>query len=312
MKLIQFLTQETSFLQQKDTWTIAFIAALSNTLLLNLINSASQAAVLKRIETEDFLLYLATLTLLILSKKYTLAHTITLMENALHKLQLRLITKIHQLPNTQLPNTKLLDLQYTVLQDFYLISRSTLNLSNAVLAMLVLLFIFLYIAWLSILAFSTTLLSMLLIFALLSSKRRIIFQETQHQMQKEQIFSTLFTQHLQGLRNPTTDEATYKRLQILSQQTQHHKINIGFETINLRIFSDMFFYTHLAMVLFFMPSLFAGNEQDIIQMTILILFMIGYASSIIQSIPTWNQVELAITRIYELETQLDQLIPQKQ
>ncbi|HIE01190.1 MAG TPA: cyclic peptide export ABC transporter [Thiotrichaceae bacterium] len=306
-----------SYLEEYDAPTsqIVFMTALSglaNAAILAIINSAAEMISNNDIEAQYFLLYLTTFVLYVYTQRYALSQTVIAIEKFIRKVRVRIADKIRSAELHFIENSERGEMYTRLTQDSNLISQSGLLLITAAQSGMVLVFSFLYLAWLSPISFLMTIVFISLAVYIYLFYEKTISKQLHLATQKEAKFFEYFSHLLDGFKelkmNRQKSDDLFEHIDTLSQETEKLKVNVGLQQVTTLMFSRMSFYLLLAILVFVVPSFHASHVDEIYKISTTILFIIGPISMLVSSLPTVSQSNVALENLTELETQLDGVI----
>ncbi|MEN8220964.1 MAG: ABC transporter transmembrane domain-containing protein, partial [Pseudomonadota bacterium] len=129
---------------------------IANAMILAIINTAAAMVSNNKVEPQYFLLYLIVFVLYVYTQRYALSQMVIAIEKFIRKIRVRIADKIRLTELHFIENSERGDIYTRLTQDSNLISQSGLLLINASQSGMVLVFSFLYLAWLSPLSFLIT------------------------------------------------------------------------------------------------------------------------------------------------------------
>jgi putative ATP-binding cassette transporter len=106
--------------------------------------------------------------------------------------------------------------------------------------------------------------------------------------------------------NTVKSDRLFRRLTETAVATRDTKTRIGLMFVFQMMFSQVFFYLLLAVVVFVMPNYEPTyGTTVIVKITSTILFIIGPINFVVSSLPTISRIDVALDNLYELERTLD-------
>jgi len=310
MKILKYLEEDDA-----PTAQIGFMTALSgmaNAMILAIINTAAEMVSNNDLQAQYFLLYLIVFVLYVYTQRYALSQTVIAIEKFIRKVRVRIADKIRSAELHFIENSERGEMYTRLTQDSNIISQSTLLLISAAQSGMVLIFSFLYLAWLSPLSFLMTFVFIsLAIYAYLFYEQNIS-KQLHIATQKEAKFFEYFSHLLDGFKelkmNRQKSDDLFDHIDTLSKETEQLKVNVGLQQVTTLMFSRISFYLLLAILVFIVPSFHASHADEIYKISTTILFIIGPIGMVVSSLPTLSQSNVALENLSELETQLDSVI----
>lgn len=308
--LYDFLKKE-SDRPYKKIATMAAISGLANALVLGIINAASELARNENASSQLLLMFIIALTLFIVSEYYILKFGSEIMEEIIDKIRVRLTNKVRNADLLSLEKIGTTEIYNRLTHETSTISQSAGLIVATMQSIVMLTFVVLYIAYLSVTAFFLIvilLVSGIGIYLVNEKKQKALLLETN---KKEMEFFDTLTSTLNGIKeikfNKRRNIDLFARVRQLSTQLRDRKVKFFVKYAENYIFSQSFFFVCIAVMVFILPRLNSSYSDVISQTTAAVLFMIGPVSNIAAVIPVLNMVGMAINNIYKLEAELDKM-----
>lgn len=310
MKILNYLEEHDASATQ-----ILFMSALSglaNAMILAIINAAAEMISNDNLEAQYFLLYLIAFILFIYTQRYALSQTVVAIEKFIRKTRVRIADKIRSTELHFIENSERGEMYTRLTQDSNIISQSALLLITSAQSAMVLIFSFLYLAWLSPLSFLMTILFISSAIYMYLFYEKSISKQLHIVTQKEAKFFGYFSHLLDGFKelkmNRNKSDDLFEQIETLSKETQIAKTSAGLQQVTTLMFSRMSFYLLLGILVFIVPSFHASQADEIYKISTTILFIIGPIGMLVSSLPILSQSNLALENLNKLETQLDEVI----
>ncbi len=310
MNIFRMIFNEIDVPQKTILW-LAIISGAANALMLAVINLAAEAAADPKIDTQivHFLIFLVLFIIFYIGKKRGLLISNEIVEVVVHKIRTRISNKIKL---TNLQNIEKLgesEVHTRLSQESSIISQSSSIIINSAQQVVMLIFTTFYIAYISISAF-------LMAVAAIAVGIGIYYINSQHtnnEIRLATLKETKFFNALAGIlhgfketkMNWTKGENVVSELQGYSNETKILKINAGRLFANDIMFSQIFWYTLIAVIVFVLPQFTDSQSDVIIKLTTAILFMVGPLENTVGSIPVFAKANIATEYLYDLEQKLD-------
>ncbi len=309
MKLLDFFKNESHAPQTKIVF-MALVSGLANGYLLTIINGAAEAVNKSEdIQVNNFFLFLLDLILLIYTKQYSLKQGTVAAEDAINRVRLRVTNKLR---NTELPFIEMTGhakIYTRITQDTSLISESAIILINACQQVIVVFICLLYIAWLSIPGFVVTLfvLGISVLMYLYNSKH--ISTQLHEASNKESDFFNGIKSILIGFKeikiNRKKNDALFEYIKDISKETNEIKVATGLHFVIELMFAQTSFYILCAAIVFILPAISPTQTDQVLGITIAILFLFGPLSMVVSAFPLFVRANVAVENIYQLEHEID-------
>ena len=309
MKLLDFFNQESRAPKRQIVFT-ALVSGLANGYLLTIINNAAETVnKSEELQMSNFFLFLIDLVLLIYTKQYSLKQATVAAEDAINRVRIRVTDKLR---GTELPYIETAGhakIYTSITQDTSLISESAIILINACQQMIVVFICLLYIAWLSIPGFVVTIsvLSISVLMYLYNSK--YIGAQLHEVANKESEFFNGIKSILVGFKeikiNQKKNNALFTHIETIAKDAKEIKVAAGLHFVIELMFAQTSFYILCAAIIFILPVLSATQIDQVVGITIAILFLFGPLSMVVSAFPMFVRANVAVENIYQLEHEID-------
>ena len=291
------------------------LSGFANALLLVIINIAAEMTSNQALEDRYFILYLIIFLLYAYTQKYAMTNTLILVEEFINKTRLRIADKIRQVDLIYIENADRGSMYTRLTQDSNIISESTLLLISAVQSLMVLVFSFIYLAFISMLSFVMTFFFLVIAIAAYIHYESGIIRKLKIVSEKESKFFSYFSHLLDGFKeisiNRAKNDDLFKNIETLSDETENLRTDVGIQQINTLMFARLSFYILLAMLVFIVPLFHASHADEIYKISTTVLFIIGPIGLVVSALPSASKSNVALDNMYALEEDLDKAITDK-
>lgn len=311
MRLIQFIEKETSKPYQQIL-LIVVIAGIANSLLLGIVNHATQAVADNEDVAQYFWLYMVAFALFLYAQWFAFERAIITIEDAIYNIRIRLTHKIQQveLPFMEEKGSHSLYARFT--QSDTMISQAIPQITGAAQMSILLIFSFLYLAYISPLSFLISMAGILVGAFLFLAKTRRIKALLQEVKQKEVSYFKSISHLINGFKeikiNRQKGQAILQSIAIESAEIEKIKIEVGKQESRLWGHGRVLVYTLLPILIFIIPSISEMHTDNIYKISSTILFITGPIAILINIMPVLNRVNLSIDEIESLEVEMDKAI----
>lgn len=284
------------------------MAAVSTTMVLIIVNMASSQAE----DGEISLRLLALMGLALVGFIWAQHKADTLVsaevESILHQFRLSLFDKVRTASPETLETVGQGPIQAAMTQEMQTISNTLPMLMNGIQQLVLILFVSLYLAWLSLFAFA--MISVLAALAVVIHLYRIkrVNEAVRAALEDEgKLFGGL-GDLLDGFKevkmNNLRRDALLSRLTERSERTRDTKANIKQQWTRETAAVQLAFYMMMAAMVFIVP-MFTSDYHDVaVQTTTATLFLFGPIGSTIMTLPAFNDSEAALAKITSLQEDL--------
>lgn len=308
MRLIQFIEKETTK-PYKQILLIVAIAGIANSLLLGIINHATQAVADNEDLSQYFLLYMLTFALFLYGQWYAFERAIITIEDAIYNVRIRLARKIQQveLPFMEEKGSNLLYARFT--KSDTLISQAIPQITGAAQMSVLLIFSFLYLAYISPLSFLISMASIFIAVFVFLSRTKYIKALLQEVQKKEVNYFKSISHLINGFKEVKINQEKGKDIldDIASQSSEIEqiKIEVGRQESRLWGHGRILVYSLLPILIFVVPSISEIPSASIYKISSTILFITGPIAILINTMPILNRVHLSIDELVQLEKEMD-------
>ncbi|RUM94280.1 MAG: hypothetical protein DSZ28_03985 [Thiothrix sp.] len=308
MRLIQFIEKETTK-PYKQILLIVTIAGIANSLLLGIINHATQAVADSEDLSQYFLLYMFTFALFLYGQWFAFERAIITIEDAIYNVRIRLTRKIQQveLPFMEEKGSNFLYARFT--KSDALISQAIPQITGAAQMSVLLVFSFLYLAYISPLSFLISMASILIAVFVFLSRTKYIKALLLEVQKKEVNYFKSISHLINGFKEVKINQQKGKDIlqNIASQSTEIEqiKIEVGKQESRLWGHGRILVYTLLPILIFVVPSVGEIHSDSIYKISSTILFITGPIAILINTMPILNRVHMSIDELIQLEGEMD-------
>jgi putative pyoverdin transport system ATP-binding/permease protein len=307
MKLLHLLFRESAI----SPWFVLLIASLSglsNSLLLAVINMATQQSS-RNSQPFDIILFVVVLSAYLLFQRYLLITTVSEIERILHRVRLRIVNKINDaelLPLEQLGRSLI---YASVTKEMQTISSASIGMVMLAQSGLLIIFTLVYIGFLSLVA--------LMIFAIFFSVGAIsyLFKMTQFSNQireamtyENELFEAL-THLLDGFKEVKMNELRsadlVEHIGAISASVKEVKADAMVAISLSSAFAGSAFYVLAAIVVFILPRIGEYYSRISTDLATAVLFLAGPLGYLVGSVQIYETANAAAENLENLEAALD-------
>lgn len=310
MEVIQVLLRESPQAWRRAL-IVAGLAGVGNAAILGIINRGASLANAggSFLGLRLLLLFALCILAFFVGKRYALIQSSVIVE---YMLKDRLVRVSNKIRNSDLELVESLgrgELYTKISQDTSLISQSGLIMVNAAQQSLVLFFCLCYIAWLSLPAFLATV-GMIAFGTTIYFRHSVGAQELLHRLKVREAELVDSLGHMvDGFKeirlNQKKSDAVFQSFAGISEAVRDLKIDTQINFVVDIMFSDLFFYSLLAIVVFLLPRLEPTYSSVVLMTTAAILFIMGPLALVVQAAPVFARAQAALRNLGELEDKLD-------
>ncbi len=300
----------------KSILYMALISGVANGTLLGIINKGSAAAENKEDKGLYLLLFGLAMWVFIISKKWTLTKATALIEDIVRDVRVRFADKIRRSELQIVENLGKGEVYTKVSQETSQISQSAILIANACQESIMLLFCLMYVAYLSLPAFFVTVVSIAIAVFIYFIHEKGIVQELRNLANKEGRLLDSLSHIIDGFKeirmNTEKSNDLYRDFTSKAIDAEESKTRISVKFATDIMFSHVFFYTLICIIIFLLPQFVDTYEDVVIKLTAALLFIIGPLEMIVAAVPVFMRSNVALKNLYDLEETLDLHLPDEE
>lgn len=295
---------------RRPIFILAGLTGLGNAGLVGLINQAAEQSLLgQEVGVQLLVLYVLMLSLFLLSNRTSLHQANRFVQSRLEATRQRIVSKIRKSDLRTLERLGHGDVYVTVAQETDHLSQTLPLLIGAGQSVLLLLFLLLYIATLSLISFAVvagfTALGFY-VFLLRQNALTASLSEVHHREAKMLDSLLHFTRGFQEIRlNADKNDALFEHFTEVTGQLKDVVVRLGGKWVGLLQFSNAFIFLLVGVVVFVLPMFFEGYTDTIYKITAASVFALGPVAAIISVVRLIGRAEAGLGHVYALEKRLD-------
>jgi len=309
MNLLTFIRRESS-IPLNSIMALTVLSGIAQGVLLAIINAAASTAAFPDLNFRHLVMFALAITIFILSKRVALDRSYVVTEEIISKLRQRIADKLRRSNLLVAERIGKPEVEARLAQDTVTLSQAAGEIVNAAQSAIMIIVCVFYLAVLSKIAFVITILMIVGgVSIYLRNQRRLNF-ELQAATQKETEFFGSLGQLMDGFKelkvNQTkSDDIFQNHFTRICRDAEAVKVRTGLAYVRNFIFSQVFFYILIAVLVFLLPSVSEAYADVIVKATAIILFIIGPLTSLVGSIPIYARASVALHNITALDALLD-------
>jgi len=313
MNLILFLKKESDKpLLKLGLYTA--ISGLASTGVLAVINLAAQSSTAKSGNIAQLLMFVAVVGIFITAQKYILVEGVKMIEEILSNIRMRISDKIRRTDLLNIEKIGNAKIYNRLTQELVFISQMSVYLITALQSGIMLIFIFGYIGYLNMTAAIILLVILGIGVMLFNKNNKKVYAKLDETNKAEIEYFSSLTDILDGLKeiklNRRKSNDLFESHQEITTGLKKLKETTGYLFSTNMVFSQAFIYIVLGAIVFILPQMNPGFSKEIVSTTTAMLFAIGPLSSLVSMIPQYEQLNLSVRNINELEEELDKHVKQ--
>ncbi|MDJ0933257.1 cyclic peptide export ABC transporter [Breoghania sp.] len=290
---------------------LATLASFGNAGLVGLVNEAAEQSLTGApVQLQLLVIYVVTLTFFLLSNRSALHQANRFVQSRLEATRRRIVSKIRKADLRTLERLGQGDVYVTVAQETDHLSQTLPLLIGAAQSALLVLFLFLYIATLSLVSFVAIAVFTALGVRFFVSRQRALAASLSevHHREAEMLDSLMhFTLGFQEIRlNADKNEALFNHFTSVTGRLRDVVVRLGRRWVALLQFSNAFIFLLVGVVVFVLPMFFEGYTDTIYKITAASVFSLGPMAAIISVVRLVGRAEAGLGHVYALEKRLDE------
>ncbi len=278
------------------------LGGISTAAILGAINAGLQSGPTLWAAT----LFIIALFLFIKTQYYVTITTTAEIEAIIHKIRVRLMDQIRRSELLSIEGIGRASIVAAITSDTALLTQASNMLCFTVQGAVLIFFVAIYVAFLSLAAIITTIVIVSVAAAIFHMKNRQLVVEKQRAAEWERRLFDRLTDFLDGFKevrlNATRSAALYDDAMDVSRTAANIKIKSQAETFKMIVTSQISMYVLLGAVVFIAPQFSESlGGAALTKTTTALMFIVGACFGLVQSIPIMLSANAAADRIEELE-----------
>jgi putative ATP-binding cassette transporter len=296
---------------------MAGLGGISTASILAAINAGAQAADSGKPGLWSAALFVIALFLFIKTQNYILLTATAEIEAIIHKLRVRLMDQVRHSELLPLDGIGRAEIVAAVTKETAILTQASNSLAFAAQGGVLILFVAIYVAYLSLLAFALSVIIVGIAAALFHSRNRQLAIATREAAEWENRLFNRLMDLLDGFKevrlNSSRSEGLYGDIVEVSRTAANIKIRTQAETFRRMVLLQSSMYAMLGAIVFVVPVLSDTLGGASITKTVTALvFVIGACFGLVQSIPILSAANAAADNIERLEARLSATVANAQ
>src|SRR6266487_3800450 len=293
---------------------ISALGGISTAAILTAINSGAQAADSGKVSLWSAALFIVALFLFIKTQQYILITATAEIEAIIHKLRLRLMDHVRHSELLPLESIGRGEIVGAITKETATLTQMSNTLAFAAQGAVLIFFVALYVAYLSLLVFTLSIIILGIAAVLFHARSRQLAMASHEASNLEHRLFDRLMDILNGFKevrlNTSRSEALFQDIVEVSRAAANIKIRAQSETFKRMIFLQAALYTLLGAIAFAVPTFSGAMEVESVTKTITALvFVVGTCFGLVQAIPIISAANTAADNIERLEARLLTTIP---
>ena len=284
------------------------LGGISNAAILAAINAGAQAAGSGELSVSSALLFVVALLLFIKTQHYILIATTVEIEAIIHRLRVRLMDQVRRSELLPLDEIGRAEIVAAITKESTTLTQATNMVAFAGQGVVLVFFVAIYIAYLSLLAFALSVTIVSLAGAIFHVKSRQVAAEAREAAEWDNRLFDRLMDLLDGFKevrlNRARSDHLFDDVVEVSRTAANIKIRSQSESYKQLVFSQSSMYLLLAAIVFVVPAFSDTKGGSIMQVTTALMFVVGVCMGIVQTIPILLAANVAADNIERLEARL--------
>jgi putative pyoverdin transport system ATP-binding/permease protein len=293
---------------------ISALGGISTAAILTAINSGAQAADTGKVSLWSATLFIVALFLFIKTQQYILITATAEIEAIIHKLRLRLMDHVRHSELLPLDSIGRGEIVGAITKETATLTQMSNTLAFSAQGAVLIFFVALYVAYLSLLAFTMSVIILGIAAVLFHARSRQLRMASHEASNLEHRLFDRLMDILNGFKevrlNTARSEELFQHIVEVSRAAANIKIRAQSETFKRMIFLQSALYALLGAIAFAVPT-FSGamGEESITKTITALVFIVGTCFGLVQAIPIISAANTAADNIERLEARLLAAIP---
>ncbi len=291
-------------------FAIAIVAGILQGLLMVIINGAAGHLPEGGLNFRYLGMFATCIIGFIWAKRYSLSRNVDIVQNFLFDIRIRIADKIRHSGLYQIETVGKSELYTALADNTEIIFNAARQLANAAPSAVMIVFSFFYIGYLSSAAFVLAVMCILAGISVYMLNQTEANRELTMAVEKQTEFIFYLDHLIDGFKevkinSEKSHDLFHNYLKETSFQTRDLKVKTEYRFVDNYIFSQSFFYILMASVIFLLPQISSVVPGAIVNITSVILFMVGPLGDVVEAIPRVAKADVAVDTIEKLEKILD-------
>jgi putative pyoverdin transport system ATP-binding/permease protein len=293
---------------------ISALGGISTAAILTAINSGAQAADSGEVSLWSAALFVVALFLFIKTQHYILITATAEIEAIIHKLRLRLMDHVRRSELLPLESIGRGEIVGAITKETATLTQMSNTLAFAAQGGVLIFFVAMYVAYLSLLAFALSIIILSIAAVLFHAKSRELAMASHQASNLEHRLFDRLMDLLNGFKevrlNTARSDALFDDILEVSRAAANIKIRAQSETFKRMVFLQSALYALLGTIAFAVPTFSGAIGAESVTKTITALvFVVGTCFGLVQAIPIVSAANTAADNIERLEARLIATIP---
>ena len=308
-ELIWFFRREGGFSFWKNIFIMATLAGMANAGLLAIINFASRIYQDETMNYQYFSIYIVVFLIFFIAKKHSILESSKEVERVIRDVRERISHKIKRSELLSIENMDTTKIFTRLTRDTSLISQSASEILSTAQSLIMVFFALIYIFIISAPMFFIIIIALGITIAIYTIFSQDVQRDLNTNSKVEDIFYNSLDSAISGFKEIKINRK--KRADLYDYQDEilnrlyNLKIDLSEKFIAMIMFTEVFLYILLGVIVFVVPHLIIEDSITVIQITASLLFIIGPIDNAIYIFPLASKTRRSIKNIRKLEALID-------
>ncbi len=288
------------------------IAGALNSFLVSLINLGAESVSSQTISTNNFLLFIFSLAAFLLAKSISETHGQELIETAMSKLRIRMYDTIRKSKLVQIEKINQSDLIGKTSKSIDQVLQCSDSVMYGFQASAMVVFCLFYLYTISTPAFVVIAIGIFVLGYITHTREKLNNEQLHMLIEREGKQSALFADMIQGFKrvkiNRRASAEMFDDFTEVVHTTSDLGVAVGKKYISSILLNQAAFYAIIAIVVFVLPQYIHTFTEEVMEITAIVLFIIGYLTGVVQVIPVYGKTNAALANLRELDELLSKSI----
>ena len=306
--LISFIKQESPRELKKVLYLASFVG-LTSTLLIALVNESASKVANKDSVTLEFFLFIFLLMVFLLVARKSTKETLSTSQTLIHKFKMRLMRDVFMSDLSRVDDIGRVNILQALGRDAQTVSQAMPGLVLSCQALATLLFLSLYMATISVIAFIIISTTSLLIFYFSSRFVLTVHGDLTAAWKKEGDIHNIFGDFLNGFKEIKMNSDRARDIsQVMVDESRistKMKSDALISVANFFNYLQVLLYVVIGAIIFIVPMFSEGFSDLVVPATTVTIFLVGSLTGIITSIPSLSEANASARSLLKLESELE-------
>lgn len=287
----------------------AAIAGISNAGMLTIVNATASSVEFGKIKLHLLGIFVITAAVYILTKRFIMVRGGELMEDIVHKLRVRMVDKIRSSNLYLFDRIKASEIHSNLTQDAKFLSETAPFLVHSAQSAIMIVCSLLYVLIISVPAFLVVVGCLGFAVSVYLIRNKVISTHIRMGRDTETELLESLDDVLSGFKelklSRRKNDALFYHISEISDRARNFRKRSNVMWIENYIFTQVIFYLAIGVIMFMLPLYIESHVEKIIQVVAAILFIVGPLENLINSLQVFNQANIAVDNMYDLEEKVD-------